>query len=123
MGSKIKILIAEDEAISALSMETALSMAGFDVCGWAATGEEAVKMSRQENPDLIIMDVILNGDVNGLEATEEIRSSSDVPILFITGYDEERLLEQIKTFESTTFLIKPITPGVLISAIEEALSQ
>ncbi len=121
MGAKVKILIAEDEAISALSMQSALTAAGYNVCGLASTGEEAVEMAKQEKPDLVIMDVILNGKVNGLEATQEIRSGSDVPVVFITGYEEDALIEQIKSFKSTTFLIKPITPNDLKSAIMEAL--
>ena len=76
---------------------------------------------KQEKPDLVIMDIILNGSVNGIEAASEIRSRSDIPILFITGYDERKLIQQIKSIPSSTYLIKPITPKVLNSAITEAL--
>ena len=121
MKRKIKILIAEDEAINALSMQRALTMSGYKVCELISTGEEAVEVAKLEKPDLVIMDIILNGSVNGIEAAREIRSRSDIPILFITGYDERKLIQQIKSIPSSTYLIKPITPKVLISAITRAL--
>ena len=113
MKRKIKILIAEDEAISALSMQRALTRSGYDVCEMVSTGEEAVERVKQEKPDLVIMDVILNGRVNGIEAAMEIRSRSDIPIVFITGYEEGKLIEQIKSITSSTYLIKPFTPKAL----------
>ena len=121
MKRKIKILIAEDEAINALSMQRALTMSGYKVCELISTGEEAVEAVKQEKPDLVIMDIILNGSVNGIEAARKMRSRSDIPILFITGYDERKLIQQIKSIPSSTYLIKPITPKVLISAITRAL--
>ena len=123
MKRKTKILIAEDEAIFALSMQKALTRFGYDVCELVSTGEKAVERVRLEKPDLVIMDVILNGRVNGLEAAVQIRSGSDIPILFITGYEEGKLIEQIKSITSTTYLIKPIKPKALESAITQALQN
>ena len=123
MKRKTKILIAEDEAIFALSMQRALTRSGYDVCELVSTGEKAVERVRHEKPDLVIMDVFLNGSVNGLEAAVQIRSGSDIPILFITGYEERELIEQIKSLTSSTYLIKPITPKALESAITQALQN
>ena len=95
MRRKIKILIAEDEAISALSMQSALIRSGYNVCELVSTGEEAVEREKREKPDLVIMDVILNGRINGIEAAMQIRSRSDIPIVFITGYDEGKLIERL----------------------------
>ena len=119
----MKILIAEDEAIFALSMQRALTRSGYDVCDLVSTGEKAVERVRQEKPDLVVMDVILNGKVNGLEAAIQIRSGSDIPIVFVTGYEEGKLIEQIKTVTSSSYLIKPIGPKVLESAIAQALQK
>ena len=121
--SKVKILIAEDEAISALSMQRALTRSGYDICALVSTGEEAVEGITREKPDLVILDVILIGRVNGLEAAMAIRSRSNVPIVFITGYEEGRLIERIRSVKSSTYLIKPITPKDLESAITEALAK
>ena len=123
MSSKIKILIAEDEAIFALSMQRALIRLGYEVCGLISTGEEAAARVKQEKPDLAIIDVILNGCVNGIEAATEIRLWSDIPIIFITGYEEGKLIERIKSVPSSRYLIKPITPKDLESAIAEALQN
>jgi CheY-like chemotaxis protein len=123
MKPKVRILIAEDEAISALSMQRALTRSGYKVCELVSTGEEAVERVKQKKPDLVIMDVILNGSVNGVEAAMEIRSRSDIPIVFVTGYEEGKLIERIKSLESSTYLIKPFTPKALDSAITHALQK
>ena len=123
MKHKVKILIAEDEAISALSMQRELTRSGYDVCEMVSTGEEAVERVKQEKPDLVIMDVILNGRVNGIAAAMEIRLRSDIPIVFITGYEEGKLIERIKSVKSSTHLIKPFTPKALKSAITQALQK
>jgi len=120
---KTKILIAEDEAIFALSMQRALTRSGYDVCELVSTGEKAVEGVKREQPDLVILDVILNGSVNGLEAATQIRSGSDIPIVFITGYEEGKLIERIKSVTSSIYLIKPIAPKALESAITQALQK
>ena len=88
MGKKIKILIVEDEVIFAMSIRRVLTMWGYETCGLASTGEEAVRCVKIENPDLIIMDVSLKGHMDGIDAAKEIRSDYDAPIIFITGYQE-----------------------------------
>ena len=123
MTRKTKILIAEDEAIFALSMQRALTRSGYDVCELVSTGEKAVAGVRREKPDLVILDVILNGSVNGIEAATQIRSGSDIPIVFITGYEEGKLIERIKSVTSSIYLIKPIAPKALESAITQALQK
>ncbi len=123
MKPKVRILIAEDEAISVLSMQRALTRSGYKVCELVSTGEEAVERVKQKKPDLVIMDVILNGSVNGVEAAIEIRSRSDIPIVFVTGYEEGKLIEQIKSVESSTYIIKPFTPKALESAITHGLRK
>ena len=123
MRHKIKILIAEDEAIAALSMQRALTRSGYAICALVSTGEEAVAAIARQEPDLVILDVLLNGRLNGLEAAMEIRSRSNIPIVFVTGYEEGKLIEQIKSVSSSTYLIKPITPNDLESAISQALQN
>ena len=119
MKSKTKILIAEDEAIFALSMQRALTRTGYDICDLVSTGEDALAKVKQEKPDLVILDVILNGGVNGIQAAKQIRSQSDIPIIFITGYEEKKLIELIESVPSSTYLIKPTTPKDLEFAISQ----
>ena len=123
MMPKIKILIAEDEAISALSMQRALNRSGYEVCDLVSTGDEAVEGITRQKTDLVILDVILNGRVSGLDAAMQIRSQSNIPIVFVTGYEEGKLIERIKAVPSSTYLIKPITPKDLESAITQALQN
>lgn len=118
---KTKILIAEDEAILALSIQRALTISGYEVCDLVSTGEKAVELIKQEKPDLVILDVFLNGSVNGIEAAMQIRSRSDIPIVFISGYEEGKLIELIKSVKSSTYLVKPFTPKALESVIIQAL--
>ena len=123
MKRMTKILIAEDEAISAMSMQRALTISGYDVCELVSTGEKAVEGVKQVKPDLVILDVFLNGRVNGLEAAMQIRSGSDTPIVFVTGYEEGKLIERIKSVTSSTYLIKPFTPKALESAVTRVLQN
>ena len=121
MGKKIKVLIVEDEAIFVMSMRRVLSMLGCEACGPISTGEEAVRWAKKENLDLIIMDISLKGHMDGIQAAREIRSEYNVPIVFISGYQEEKLLQKARSVEFTTYLIKPILPDDFKSAIEQAV--
>ena len=121
MGRKKKILIIEDEAMFATSMQRVLIKSGYDVSEPLSTGEEAVERTKEETPDLVIMDVMLEGKIDGIEAAMEIRSLHDIPIVFISGYQEEKLLNRAKSVGSSIYLIKPITPQDLLSAISQFL--
>ena len=121
MGRKKKILIVEDEAIFATSMQRVLIKSGYDVCEPVSTGEEAVKRAKEEKPDLVLMDVILDGKIDGIEAAMDIRSLHDIPIVFISGCQEEKLLERAKSVRSSIYLTKPIKPQDLELAINQTL--
>ena len=123
MEQKIKILIVEDEAIGALSLKRVLMRAGYHVCEPVSTGEEAVKRAKQEKPDLVIMDVFLRGEMDGIEAAMNIRSLYDIPILFVSGYAEEELSIKIKSVERSILLSKPFVPEEFLSAINQSLQK
>ena len=119
MPRKKKILIVEDEAIFATSMQRVLIKSGYDVSEPVATGEEAVERAKEETPDLVIMDVMLEGEIDGIEAAVDIRARHDIPIVFISGYQEEKLLKRAKSVGSSIYLIKPITPQDLELAVNQ----
>lgn len=123
MDRKFKVLIVEDEAIFAMSMGRVVTMLGYETCGPLATGEEAVRWAEKENLDLIIMDVSLKGQLDGIEAARQIRLAYDVPIIFISGYQEEKLLEKARSIKFTTYLIKPIMPDDIKSAIAQTFKN
>jgi two-component system response regulator len=102
-------------------MRRVLTMLGYEACGTVSTGEEAVRWANNENFDLIIMDVSLKGRMDGIEAARKIRLPHNVPIIFISGYLEEKLLEKARSVDFTSYLIKPIMPEDFKSAIEQTL--
>jgi CheY-like chemotaxis protein len=123
MRQNLKILIVEDEAIFAMSMQRVLTRSDNNTCELVSTGEAAVESAKREKPDVIIMDIFLDGKLNGIEAAMEIRSLYEIPIVFVTGYEEGKILDQIKSVESSTYLIKPIIPDDLKSAIDRVLKK
>ena len=92
---KLKILIVEDEAMTALLFQKKFERAGFNVCQLAANGEKAINIAKKENPDLILMDVDLSGEMDGIETSFNIKKIKNIPIIFITGYSDEDLKQQI----------------------------
>ncbi|MBI5592842.1 MAG: response regulator [Deltaproteobacteria bacterium] len=120
---KIRILIVEDEAISAMSITRALRLYGYTVCERASTGEEAIRIARREKPDVILMDILLAGQMDGFEASREIRSLADIPIVFMTGYMDDDISMRVNAMECVDLLVKPIEPEDIRLAISQALER
>lgn len=102
-----KVLIVEDESIIVKSLENRLIKAGYDVVGYASTGNQAVQMARQYNPDLILMDIKLNGEMTGIEAAQEINKFLDIPIIYLTSYSDEHTFQRAKITHPFAYLHKP----------------
>ncbi|MGO9566922.1 MAG: PAS domain S-box protein [Desulfomonilaceae bacterium] len=119
--SKARILIVEDEGIIAQDIRSSLLEFGYNVCSTVATGEEAVRKAETERPDLALVDVVLQGDMDGIEAAHVIHSRFRVPIVYLTAYADEKMLERAKTTEPFGYLIKPFRDRELHSTIEMAL--
>lgn len=120
MKKKVSILIVEDEAISVLLLKDGLSAEGFEVCATAATGRDAIAAAETRRPDLIIMDVGLAGEMDGLEASALIRLKCGAPIIFITGYTSEELMVKARDIEPLAFLSKPVEMDELSGIIKAA---
>lgn len=119
---KIKIMIVEDEVLVAMNTKIQLSDLGFDICELVASGEDAVKNTEREKPDLVIMDIILNGKIDGIEAAKQIHSRYGIPIIFVTGCEDPMTIKLAKrTVGPVDYLIKPVEIEDLKSAIEKAL--
>ena len=117
-----KILIAEDEIISALSISESLNVWGYQVCGLASTGEEAVAIAETLNPDLILMDIRMATANDGITAAEAIRARRlGVPIIFITGYPEAESELRGKRLDPFDFMQKPVNFDQLKNKIESLL--
>ena len=114
-----KILIVEDEGVVALSLQAVLNKMGYMVVGIAITGNEAIKMAT--DPDVILMDIHIKGDKDGIQTTEKINEISDVPVIYLTAYaDDETVNRALKT-RSHSYLVKPYNPRELYSNIEFAI--
>lgn len=120
---KANILIVEDERIVARDLQRTLERAGYGVVGSATTGPQAVLQAAQTLPDLVLMDVVLAGDMNGIEAAGEIRRQREVPVVYLTANGDHAVLEQAKTTEPIAFILKPYDEAELLAAIDIALHQ
>jgi PAS domain S-box-containing protein len=119
--AKARILVVEDEGIIAEDIRMSLRDLGYDVFAVVATGEEAVRTAEASCPDLVLMDVVLQGDMDGIEAANRIRSSLGVPLIYLTAYADDKMLERAKITEPFGYLIKPFRDRELHSTIEMAL--
>ncbi|HBD95181.1 MAG: hypothetical protein A2015_04750 [Spirochaetes bacterium GWF1_31_7] len=103
------ILIVEDEAITVMLMKVIIKELGHTVQNAVATGEEAIRIVDTLKPDLIIMDILLAGEMNGIETAAEIRKKSDIPIVYATGYDDCDVKEKAMKTYPIGYLIKPLS--------------
>ncbi len=119
---KTKIMIVEDEVLIAMNMKSDLIDMGHEVCKLVTTGEEAIKNAGLEGPDVVLMDIILNGEMNGIDAAREICSSYSIPIIFITGCEDEGTKDLAIDVDPVEYFIKPVELVDLKSAIDKAIS-
>ena len=120
--AKRRILVVEDDELFAEYLSVALAEEGYDVLGPVTTGEDAVARTRAEGPDLILMDVNLPGELDGIMSAEHIGSFSDVPVIYLTGHSEDLLFEKAKITHPYGYLVKPVSKRELVAAMEMALS-
>ena len=116
-----KILIAEDDALIALSIQQTLNLIGFDVVGVAATVSDALCLAQNTHPDLAIFDIQLAGKRDGIEGAVLLRSLLDIPIVFLTGQGDEHTRARADTVRPAAYLTKPAAPQQVVAAIEQAL--
>jgi len=101
-----RILIVEDEAIVALDVQKTFQTLGYDVPAIAFSGEEALQKTEELHPDVVLMDILLKGTMDGIEAAREIHERFGIPSIFMTGYSEE-IIEQLNAGKPCLYVIKP----------------
>jgi two-component system, response regulator PdtaR len=116
-----RILVIEDEAIVAADIQDRLETLGYEVAGWGTTGAEALELARSSKPDLILMDIMLKGPMNGIQAAHLVRVELSLPVIFLTANSDEAVLEQAKISEPFAYLLKPFEERQLRTNIEMAL--
>lgn len=115
------VLIVEDEGIVAMHIENILKSLGYTVSGTVSSGEEAVETVKNFRTDLVLMDIVLKGKMDGIEAADYIRNNFDIPVIFLTAYGNESTLHRAKITEPYGYLLKPFKERELHIAIEIAL--
>ena len=116
----IKVLIVEDEVITALDIKRSLERLGFEVLSIEDTGNDAICKIEELKPDLVLMDIVLKGELDGIETTELIKSRFDVPVVYLTAYSDENTFERAKLTEPYGFIVKPAGVYELKCNIENA---
>ncbi len=118
-----RILIVEDELVVSKYIEACLKNIGYEVADIITSGEEAVSKTESIMPDLILMDIRLNGKMTGTEAAVKIKENLDVPIVFLTAYADDKNIEMAKASEPYGYLVKPFYEKELHTTIEMALNK
>ena len=119
----IRILIVEDIGSVATVLTAALEALGYEVVGSAVAGAEAVRLTEEHRPDLVLMDITLEGDVDGVEAASTIRSVFGTPVVFLTSHTDLETLERARTVEPHGYMVKPLEPRMLRPTVEMALHK
>jgi PAS domain S-box-containing protein len=119
--AKAEILIVEDDGIVAKDIQNRLKSLGFGASTMVPSGEEAIIEVGEKAPDLVLMDIMLKGEMNGTEAAEQIRSQFNIPVVYLTAYTDEEVLNKAKVTEPFGYIIKPFEDRELNAAIEIAL--
>ncbi len=117
----LNILIVEDEMISAMSIETMVTSLGYKVAGIVDTGEEVINRIREIKPDLILMDIILKGNMDGIETSEKLKEFYNVPVVYLTACTDELTFQRAKFTAPFGYIIKPFDERLLHITIEVAL--
>jgi CheY-like chemotaxis protein len=129
MGAKI--LVVEDERITAEDIKKSLEKAGYNVPAIVSTGEDAVKFSERYKPDLVIMDIVLEGKIDGIEAAETIKTKFDIPVIYLTAYSDKSTVERAKNTHPSAFILKepfgflhkPFEENELYTAVDILLNR
>ncbi len=119
--TKAKILIAEDERIIALDIKSLLERRGFEIIGIQSTGENVIREAKDSHPDIVLMDIILEGSIDGITAADEIRKKYDIPVIFLTAHSDEKTLNRAKEAQPYGYILKPINENELYSTIVTSL--
>ena len=121
MTLKARLLVVEDERLVALALEKCLTQLGHEVVALVTVGWDAVKRAEELQPDLVLMDIRLKGEMDGIEAAIRIHKTLNIPILYLTAYSDDSTLERAREAHPYGYILKPFEERALKSAIEVAL--
>ncbi len=119
----LRALIIEDETLIAEELRERLARLGFSIIASVGSAEEGIAIATSEVPDLILMDIRLKGEKDGVQAAEEIRRQVDVPIVYLTAYSDPVTVDRAKKTEHDAYIMKPFHRDELHSTIEVAMQR
>ena len=117
------ILVVEDESVIAADLCECLNDMGYQVVGEAASGEEALRKAARHKPDIVLMDIVLDGEMDGIAAAERLQRDFDVPVIFLTSHADTGTIRRATSTEPFGYLVKPFAEREVQAAIETALSR
>lgn len=121
--TKANILVVEDEFIVARDIQQTLQRAGYEVVGVAASGAQALAKAKTATLDLVLMDIMINGDQDGIETARQLRQQQNVPVVYLTANGDQSIIERAKTTEPIGFILKPYEEQELLRTVDIALNQ
>ena len=116
-----KVLVVEDDALTAVGFSDVLKSFGYSVAGIASTGEDAIAKAESLAPDIVLMDIMLEGKVGGVDAADKIRNTYHIPVIFLTSYIDDELLNRARITDPSGYMVKPCHPRELYATVELAL--
>ena len=120
---KYKVLIIEDELIIAEDIKDILEHASYEVIGMAASGKEAIELLSEVMPDILLVDVSIKGNMDGIQLANVIREQYNLPFIYITSYTNKSVLERAKLTKPYGYIVKPYKEQDVLIAVELALSN
>jgi len=121
--SAYRILIVEDEIIVALSLERSLGSFGYDVVGLATKGSDAIRIAEELRPDIALIDINLEDEIDGIDVAERLREIGDIPFVYLTSYSGDDILERAIQTRPYGYLTKPARPREIYTTIETVLHK
>ncbi len=116
------VLIVEDEIINSMALATVLPAWGWQVVGMVTDGEDAIRAAEAHKPDVVLMDIAIHGSIDGIGAAREIIGRLGIPVIFMTGYDNEETVRAAEAVKPLAFLVKPLDPTRLKELLSEAVA-
>jgi len=117
------ILVVEDDSIEAMDIKKTLESAGFSIPEIASTGQKALDILSKFKPDLVLMDIVLKGEENGIEIAEIIKEKYRIPVIYLTAHSEASTVEMAKLTDPYAYVVKPFDTDELIQTIKIALNK